>query len=100
MASMTDVQGLAKVQGGLWSIFQKQMNTPLKADHPERPTITLGWSLAHPRGILEHNSCFLMLWSADQGGIAINRGGFEATDCRSCRFPGRTFMRQKGRLVR
>ena len=36
--------------------YQKQINTPLKADHPERPTITLGWSLAHPRGILENNS--------------------------------------------
>ena len=28
------------------------MNTPLKADHPERPTITPGWSLEHPLGIL------------------------------------------------
>ena len=27
------------------------------ADHLERPTITLGWSLARPRGVLEHNIC-------------------------------------------
>ena len=27
--------------------------TTLKADRPERPTITLGWSLEHSRGILE-----------------------------------------------
>ena len=37
------------------SVGQKHTNTPLKADHPERPTITLGWSLEHPPGILENN---------------------------------------------
>ena len=27
------------------------IKTPLKADHPERPIVTLGWSLEHPLGI-------------------------------------------------
>ena len=35
-------------------ISQKQINTPLKADHPERPTITLDCSLQHPRGVLKY----------------------------------------------
>ena len=53
---------------------QKRLHTPLKADHPERPTITLGWSLEHPLGIIENNVSFvdvIMLWSADQSGITI-----------------------------
>ena len=33
--------------------LQKQTNAPLQADHPERPTMTLGWLLAHPRGSIQ-----------------------------------------------
>ena len=49
------------------------INTPLKADHPERPTITLGWSLSHPRGILKNGVlCFgfmvsRSLWHRNRG---------------------------------
>ena len=35
------------------SYTQKQLNTQLKTDHPERPTMTLGWSLAYPRSITD-----------------------------------------------
>ena len=40
---------------GIHPSCRAQINTPLKADHPERPTIILGWSLEHPLGILENN---------------------------------------------
>ena len=35
--------------------FQNQISAPRKADHPERPTMTLGCSLEHAGGILEHS---------------------------------------------
>jgi len=31
--------------------YQTQARPPLEAGHPERQTITLGWSLEHPLGI-------------------------------------------------
>ena len=37
----------------------RNKQAPPKADHPERPTITLGWSFGHPLGILT-NSVFLL----------------------------------------
>ena len=52
----------------------KQINTPLKTHHPESPTITLVLSFEHPLGIFKNgrlNIHLLSLWSADQGGIAI-----------------------------
>ena len=45
--------------------------TPLKADHPERPTITLVGHLRIHEAFLRMMCCFLILWSADLGGIAI-----------------------------
>ena len=41
--------------------IKKQISTPLISDHPERPTITLGWSLEHPLGILGNNTLFVDL---------------------------------------
>ena len=43
---------------------------PLKADHPERPTITLGPSLEHVRGILENDILLfdLMVGAASASG--------------------------------
>ena len=54
---------------------QKQTNTPLKADHPEKPTITLGWSLEHPLGILT-NHMFLLDVMVSRSGWHDNRGAF------------------------
>ena len=42
--------------------------TLLKADHPERQTITLGWSLAHVRGILDNYVMF--------SDVAVSRSGW------------------------
>ena len=57
-----------------------------KADQPERPTVTLGWSLQLPRGII-NNGVFLVvvLWSADQGGMA-------GEVCLNYLFPGSTYF--------
>ena len=57
------------------SVVHKQINAPLKADHPERPTITLGWSLVYPRGILESKVYFLY-FMISQSGWHRNRGVF------------------------
>ena len=54
---------------------QKHISTPLQADHPERPTITLGWSLQHPRGIL-NNHVFLVDFMVSRSGWHGNRGVF------------------------
>ena len=54
---------------------QKRKSTPLKADQPDRPTITRGWSLAHPRGILE-NTMFLFDVVVSRSGWHRNRGVF------------------------
>ena len=58
----------AEVERILRNIFH--MYTPLKTDHPEMQTIILGWSLEHPLGIIGNN-VFVLLWSADQGGVTI-----------------------------
>ena len=47
--------GLLAASGKERTMNQKQINTPLKADHPERPTTTFGWSLERPLGILRNN---------------------------------------------
>ena len=52
---------------------QEQINMPLKTDHPERPTIILGWSLEHPPGILT-NSGFLLDGMVSRSGWHRNRG--------------------------
>ena len=52
---------------------QKQINTPLKADHPERPTITLGWSIEHLPGILTNN-VYLLDFMVSRSGWHRNRG--------------------------
>ena len=54
-------------------ILQKHINTLLKADRPERPTITLGWSLQHPRGILK---CIIFLFD-----LMVSRSGWHGEVC-------------------
>ena len=60
---------------------QKQIDTPLKADQPERPTVTLGWSLEHPLGILTDNVLLLEFmvsrsgWSRNRGVFICSQGG-------------------------
>ena len=56
-------------------VIQKQLNTPLKADHPERPTITLGWSFEHPPGIIMHE-VLLFDFMVSRSGWHRNRGVF------------------------
>ena len=52
-------------------MVQKQINTPLKAHRPERPTITLVGHLNMCEAFSKTAYYRLMLWSPDQGGIAI-----------------------------
>ena len=58
---------------------QKQINTPLNADHPEMPTITLGWSLEHARCILKH--------SVLSFGCMVSRAGWHRNRGVCCLFP-------------
>ena len=60
--------------------FQRQTNTPLKADHPERPTMTLGWSLEHPLGIRKLSVCSNNEMVSRSGGHR-NRGVFICSQC-------------------
>ena len=80
-SSQRVIGGESKVGRVDFESIQKQRNTPLKADHPERPTITLGWSLAHPRGILE-NDVFLLDFMASRSGWHRNRGVFSCSQAR------------------
>ena len=56
------------------------INTLLKADRPERPNITLGWSPAHPRGVLENKVSFFDFmvsrsrWHRNRGVFICSRG--------------------------
>ena len=65
-------------------ISQTRINTPLKADHPERPTITLGWSLWLPRGIRNNNELLVDLMisrSGWHGNRGVFRGSKQTTTC-------------------
>ena len=68
------------------TVRQKQINTLLKADHPERPTITLGWSLEYPLGVLA-NIGFLLDVRVSRSGWHRNRGVFVCS--RICSHIGR-----------
>ena len=47
--------------------FIRNKYTPLKADHPKRPTMTLGWSLEHTLGIPRNNT-FLLDFTVSRSG--------------------------------
>ena len=59
-------------------VGQKHMNTQLNADRPERPTIILGWSLTHARGILENDVLFVD-FTVSRSGWHRNRGVFRCS---------------------
>ena len=68
--SITHAQARART-----GAHQKQINTPLKDDYPERPTITLAQSLEHPLGILTNNiSVILFDFMVSRSGWHRNRG--------------------------
>ena len=56
-------------------VIHMRLNAPLKADHPERPTISLGWSREPARGILD-NYVLLLDFAVGRSGWHRNRGVF------------------------
>ena len=56
--------------------IQKRIKATLKTDHAERPTRTLGWSLARARGILEQMAHSSVDFVVSRSGWHRNRGAF------------------------
>ena len=73
-------------------LFRKQISTPLKAVHPERPTTTLGWSLDHPLSI-PNISAFFVDCMVSRSGWHRSRGVF------SCSQLFALFLAKRIRLV-
>ena len=53
---------------------RKQMHATLEADHPERPTVTLDWSLEHPLVGIPNISVLLFELMVSRSGWHRNRG--------------------------
>ena len=70
--------------------LQKQIITLLKDDHPERPTITLDWSLEHARGILE-NDVLLFDFMVSRSRWHRDRGVFICSQLFCTDFPQRVY---------
>ena len=66
--------------------LQNQTCTPLKADHPERPTVALGRSLVRPLGILT-NIVFRPVFAVSRSGRHRSRGVLICSQSLSLRLP-------------